>query len=142
MSAFKSYNVSRQHVVVRAEAADTNGVCAVLEMHHPVDFGPPLHVHSCEDEGFFILEGNYLFRLGDSDRTLEPGEFVMAQRGVVHSFRNLGPATGKILVYLTPAGGESYFEEMSRISMEDPERGQKCQALDAKYGITILGKGV
>ena len=138
----KTYDVSRQHVIVRAESADTNKVCAVLEMHHPIDFGPPLHVHTQEDEGFFILEGRYRFRIGDTERIVSAGEFVMAQRNVPHAFRSLGPDLGKMLVYLTPAGAESYFEEMSRILMDDPERGAKCSELDAKYGITILGRGV
>jgi mannose-6-phosphate isomerase-like protein (cupin superfamily) len=138
----KTYDVSLQHVIVRAEAADTSGVCAVLEMHHPANFGPPLHTHSREDEGFFILEGKYIFRIGDIEKTLVAGQFVMAARGVAHSFCSLGPEVGKMLVYLTPAGGELYFEEMSRFQLDDPERDVKCDALNLKYGITILGKGV
>ncbi len=134
----KSYTISLQHVIVRAESTDTNGICAVLEMHHPPNFGPPLHVHTHEDEGFLVTQGIYRFTVGEVERTLQAGEFIMAPRTVPHSFRCAGPEQGRMLVYLTPAGGEAYFEEMSRIAMDDPERRSKCQLLDRKYGIKIL----
>lgn len=82
----KSFNIGSQHVIVRAEAKDTNGICAVLEMHHPPVSGPPLHVHSLEDEGFYVLEGKYQFTLRETETILGPGEFIMAARGVPHKF--------------------------------------------------------
>ncbi|MBX7144574.1 MAG: cupin domain-containing protein [Oligoflexia bacterium] len=132
-----SYNVGRQHVIVRATGADTSGVCALLEMHHPADCGPPLHWHAHEDEGFYVLAGKYQFWVGDKQLTVVPGDFVMAKREVPHSFRSLGPELGKMLVYFTPAGCERYFEEMSAVPLDDPQRDSKCEALDRKYGITI-----
>ena len=42
----KSFNVGSQQVIIHTTASNTNGVCAVLEMLHPVDNGPPLHMHT------------------------------------------------------------------------------------------------
>lgn len=137
----QSYNVGKQYVIVRARAEDTGGVLSLLEMHHSPETGPPLHVHKYEDEGFYILEGNYRFTLFAPEkqtREVGPGEFVMAARRVPHSFRSLGPEIGRMLVYFTPGGAEGYFEASSRIPPEDPERTAKRQALEDKYGTTIL----
>jgi quercetin dioxygenase-like cupin family protein len=137
----KTFTVGKQHVIVRAEAADTGGVCAVLETHHPPETGPPLHVHQHEDEGFFVLAGRYRFTLFTPDkqvREVVPGDFVMATRGVAHSFRSLGPELGKLLVYFTPGGAEAYFEESSQIPRDDPNRKEKCQELDRRFGITMM----
>ena len=125
----KSFTVGKQFVIVRAGSADTNGVCAVLEMHHPPETGPPLHVHQYEDEGFFVLEGHYRFTLFGPEkqvREVGPGDFVMAAKTVAHSFRSLGPEIGKLLVYFTPAGAEAYFEANSQIPQYDPDRKAKC----------------
>jgi mannose-6-phosphate isomerase-like protein (cupin superfamily) len=137
----KTFTVGRQDVIVKAGAQDTGGVCAVLEMHHPPEVGPPLHVHKHEDEGFYILEGHYQFTLFTPDkqtREVSAGDFVMAAKGVAHSFRSLGPETGKMLVYFTPAGVEAYFEASSRILPDDPERKAKCQELNRRFGIAIV----
>ncbi len=135
----KTYSISKQFVIVRAESADTQGICSLLEMHHPPDFGPPVHYHLKEDEGFYVLEGRYRFRLGEKTLEVGPGDFVLAPREVPHAFRSLGPETGKLLVSFTPGGAERYFELMSQISMEDPDRMKKCQELDREFGMVIIG---
>ena len=140
MVALSTFNIGNQHVIVRASTSTTGGVCSVLEMHHPIDVGPPLHRHAREDEGFYILQGRYYFCIGETTQTLLPGDFMMAPRGVVHGFRSLGPDLGKMLVYFTPAGCDGYFEEMSRIALDDPHRGEKCARLDERYGITIVAR--
>jgi quercetin dioxygenase-like cupin family protein len=104
----KVYKVKTQTVIVRAEAADTGGICSVLEMHHPPETGAPIHVHENEDEEFFVLEGCYRFLVGSQRVEIEQGSFIMAPRGVPHGFRCLGPQEGKVLVYFTPAGAEGY----------------------------------
>jgi quercetin dioxygenase-like cupin family protein len=110
-------------------------------MHHPPEAGPPLHVHKFEDEGFYILEGRYRFTLFTPEKQVTeagPGNFVMAVRGVSHSFRSLGPGIGKMLVYFAPGGAEGYFEAGSQISPDDPDRRTKREELDRKYGIALV----
>lgn len=135
----RTYKVIKQTVIVRADSRETGGLCDVLELHHPADFGPPLHYHTKEDEGFYILQGRYRFKVGEKTLTLEPGQFIMAARNVPHAFTSLGPDLGKMLVYFTPGGVEPYFARMSTISLDDPERDSKCSALDAEFGMVILG---
>lgn len=48
-----------------ATGEDTNGNCAVWEAIVPPGGGPPPHVHSRQEEGFSILEGEITFQIGD-----------------------------------------------------------------------------
>src|SRR5438046_7027815 len=45
----------------KAGATDGVGGVAFLDQLAPAGFGPPLHVHHREDEGFYILEGQVDF---------------------------------------------------------------------------------
>jgi len=53
----------------KALAAETGGALALWESLLPRGFSPPLHVHSREDEAFYVLDGELTFRLGDCRRS-------------------------------------------------------------------------
>src|SRR5439155_12174688 len=46
----------------------------------------PLHVHRTEDEVFYVLEGEFRFRVGDQDLRAGQGETLLAPKGVPHSY--------------------------------------------------------
>ncbi len=48
-----------------ATGTDTNGKYAMWEAIVPPGGGPPPHVHSREEEGFYILEGEITFQIGE-----------------------------------------------------------------------------
>jgi hypothetical protein len=54
-------------------------------------------------------------------------------RGSVHTFRNVGTTTGKMLVFVAPSGMEKYLEEISALSM--PEDMSRLLAISERYGI-------
>jgi mannose-6-phosphate isomerase-like protein (cupin superfamily) len=51
--------------------------------------GPSPHRHPYA-EVFVMLEGTAAFVLGDEERTVGPGEIVIAPPGVPHAFTNVG----------------------------------------------------
>ena len=53
-----------------ATGASRGGRFTVGEQVTPAGWGPPRHVHSREDEVFYILEGVYEVRVGEECRTL------------------------------------------------------------------------
>ncbi len=73
--------------------------------------GPPPHIHSREDESFYLLEGTLTVQVGDKTLQALPGDFVFLPRGIAHTFRNTGQENARMLVTATPAGLEKYFEE-------------------------------
>jgi mannose-6-phosphate isomerase-like protein (cupin superfamily) len=67
--------------------------------------GPPLHRHDF-DEGFYVLEGELTFQLGEELRTAGPGELVFAPRGAVHTLANRSAKLARYLLVCTPGGFE------------------------------------
>ena len=74
--------------------------------------GPPLHKHDF-DEGFYMLEGELIFQIGDQRFTRRAGEFAFAPRNVVHTFANHSDQPARALIAVTPAGFERYFRLVS-----------------------------
>src|SRR5437879_2582353 len=66
----------------KAGATDGVGGVAFLDQLAPAGFGPPLHVHRREDEGFYILEGQVDFVCDGQTFHLSPGSWVLLTRDV------------------------------------------------------------
>ena len=90
--------------------AETGGAYFAMEAIVPPGGGPPPHTHRDEDETFYVLEGRCDFLLGGETITGGPGDFVNVPRGTVHSFRNGGAETARMVLTFTPAGMEHFFE--------------------------------
>ena len=73
--------------------------------------GPLLHVHPAFDEGFYILAGELVFRVGNKVSTVKVGEVALAHRGEPHTFANRTDTDVPVLMFVTPAGFEPYFAD-------------------------------
>src|SRR6516225_9535706 len=73
-----------------ATGANSGGRFTVGEQVTPVGWGPPRHIHSREDEIFYVLEGTYEVHCGDARRILPAGACAVLPRGIPHGFRNTG----------------------------------------------------
>ena len=69
---------------------ETGGAFFMAEVSVPPGGGPPPHVHTREDESFYLQQGTLTIQIGDKTLTASPGDFVHLPRGIVHSFRNIG----------------------------------------------------
>jgi quercetin dioxygenase-like cupin family protein len=90
---------------------ETDGAYFVMEAWVPPGGGPGPHIHTREDETFYVLEGEVEFLLGDDVITAGPGDFVSVPRGTVHRFHNASDVTARLVLTFTPAGIEGFFEE-------------------------------
>ena len=77
----------------------------------PPGGGPPPHVHSREEEGFYILEGEITFQIGDERVVAKAGVFANMPVGTPHSFKNESSKPAKMLISVAPAGLEELFFE-------------------------------
>ena len=57
--------------------------------------GPPAHVHRTEDEFFYVVSGNFNFKLGDKIVSAPAHSFVFVPRGTEHTFQNVGTEPGE-----------------------------------------------
>jgi quercetin dioxygenase-like cupin family protein len=108
MDTAQSYWWQGSLMQIKARAADTGGSLGLVEGQFYRGFGPPLHVHSREDEAFYILEGEIRFRQGEEDFTAGTGDWVWGPRGVPHAFKVVSE-TARALVLVTPGGFEEMF---------------------------------
>jgi len=59
------------------------------------------------------LEGTLNILVGERTVTATAGAFILVPRGTVHTFSNGGSAPAKVLVIISPAGFEQFFEEIA-----------------------------
>src|SRR3712207_8137957 len=68
-------------MTLKATAETTGGSLVLLEnLTAPVG-GPPPHIHTREDEFWYVLSGTFEIRIGDEVHALGPGGFAYAPRG-------------------------------------------------------------
>src|SRR5258707_1946555 len=91
---------------------ETNGKYALWEAIVPPGGGPPPHVHSREEEGFYILEGEITFHIGEQRIVASAGMFANMPVGTPHSFKNESNRPAKMLISVAPAGLEKMFFEV------------------------------
>jgi mannose-6-phosphate isomerase-like protein (cupin superfamily) len=116
---------------------DTGGRYAILENVVPAFSGPPLHVHHLEDEAFFVLEGSFVFKVGEQLLQANQGDFLIAPKHTPHCFQNVGAAPGKLLLMVEPAGLEVFFADLAAIpGPPDPAR---VVPVFHKHGLELLG---
>jgi quercetin dioxygenase-like cupin family protein len=89
--------------------------------YEPGERGPDPHIHRQHADAWYILEGELVFGLGSDGRELRrvpAGGFVLVPAGVIHTFRNEGPATARFLNFHAPSMG---FAESLRASRDGRE---------------------
>jgi mannose-6-phosphate isomerase-like protein (cupin superfamily) len=112
---------------------DALGVVDMLEV--PAGSMPPLHVHHGSDECFYVLRGEATVFMPGVERTIRPGDFLLAPRGIPHTYR-VGDEPCHWLVVSQPAGFERFVEAVARLDEPGPER---LAAIAAEHDIEILG---
>lgn len=133
-------NVVGEETLVKVSAADSEGQLAFFHLVAPPMSGPPRHVHSREDELFYVLEGEIVFELDGNRHTVGSGGTVYLRRGVVHAYQNFTTVSARLLITTTPGAFSGFFIELSAATPPDG-----IPALDAltaignKYGITMMG---
>jgi len=127
-----------------ATGKDTDGRYATWEAIVPSGGGPPPHVHSREEESFFILEGKITFQIGDERFIAKDGTFANMPVGVLHSFRNETDEQARMIISVAPAGLEEMFIKAGKQGLPDgtipkpsKEDFEKLMALAPKYGVEI-----
>jgi quercetin dioxygenase-like cupin family protein len=96
-------------VTFKVTGEETAGALTLFESVIAPGDGPPLHVHSNEDEVLYVLEGDVRFQLGDDVHDAPPGSSMYVPRGVPHCFQNAGTTPARLLIVFTPSGMERFF---------------------------------
>jgi quercetin dioxygenase-like cupin family protein len=146
MPSSRSVSVVGDRYTLVVTGEETSGAFAMMDFHVPVNHGPPPHVHSREEETFYVLEGEFEFTVAGQKQRLVKGQSLVAPRHVPHTFRNAGPDMGRMIVIITPAGLEKFFIEIGVPLPSDASPPIEATAADIKrlqeaaprYGLTLL----
>lgn len=116
---------------------DTDNAFSVFSYMGYDRIGPSLHLHTDQDEIFFVTEGRYRFRVGDEQMEAAVGDTVFLPRNIQHSWIQLTDK-GSLLYAVYPAGTmEEFFIEMSNLKV--PPTEQEANEIHAKHGMKLLG---
>ncbi|HET9487453.1 MAG TPA: cupin domain-containing protein [Chryseosolibacter sp.] len=107
---YKMKGVTLNVLDIKISGKDTENDLAVFEQTGLTpNGGPPLHVHPYQDEWFYIVEGAYVFQVGEDKYAMKKGDTIFLPRNVPHAFVQLTDK-GKMIVSYLPAGKmESFF---------------------------------
>jgi quercetin dioxygenase-like cupin family protein len=124
---------------------DTNGQYALWETIVQPGGGPPPHVRSREEEGFYVLKGEVTLHVGDERIVATAGTFANMPVGMLHWFKNQSRRPAKMLISVAPAGLERMFFEFGvplaqgATTAAPPAREEieKLLRIAPRYGIEI-----
>ncbi len=133
---------------IKATGEQTGGRYSLVEILVPEGEGV-LHVHHFEDEGFYILEGEMTFYVGEQTIKAQPGSFLFGPKDIPHAF-TVDRGSARLLFIFTPAGLEGGIREMGEPARSlsippqpeappDDAEMERLAGIAARYGAEILG---
>jgi len=124
----------------QALTADTGGAYTWWIDEPPAGVGPPRHVHSREEEGFYVIDGEVVFQAGNMKATAGPGTFIALPAGIPHGWVN-GKTQARLITFTAEAGNEGFFLELGG-EKKGPRQVMpvgEINRLSERYGVTYLG---
>ena len=134
------------HVSVKASSETTAGRVDVIEHLAPRGAGSPLHVHTREDEWFYVIEGALTFWVGGQVIDAPAGSFVYGPRGIAHTFL-VSSERARFLLVTEPGGFAEFVRSLAQSAdgvripppATEPPDVAAISQLAAGYCIEILG---
>lgn len=88
----------QEHVgglLIGEEQGAVKGYCLGISYYHQTEYGTP-GVHE-DQEGFYVLAGTGLAKVGDAEFPIRPGTAFLAAKGVPHTMKR-NPDSGPVKV--------------------------------------------
>jgi mannose-6-phosphate isomerase-like protein (cupin superfamily) len=129
--------------LTKVGAGASEGGLDIVDHRVPPGYAPPRHVHTAQDEVFYILDGRFAVTCGDRHWEAGPGSLVFLPRAVPHGFAVSDDGPGRTLLINAPAGFAEVVTELGDpatglalpgpdVPMPDPAR---IAAVSAAHGI-------
>lgn len=105
--------------------------------------GPPKHVHSREEEGFYVIEGQVQFSAGHVDSVLTKDSFIALPKGIPHSWINTSADQARLITFTAAAGNEGFFLTLGApgVGAAGPRATLPVEEINARtrrYGVTYM----
>ena len=127
---YKMKGVTLNTLDIKISGSDTENDLAVFEQTGLTpNGGPPLHIHPFQDEWFYIIEGEYLFQVGEDKYQMKSGDTIFLPRNVQHAFIQL-TEKGKMIVSYLPAGKMEAFFQVTDQWNSPPSKEEIAKVFD------------
>lgn len=133
-----SFEFRGTQMTVSVGTAEAGGSYCVIEMLHPPNVGPALHIHPRGPESFFIIDGNYTFVRGSETLTIGPAQAISIPAGIPHRY-TVGPMGGRAIV-ICPPELENYFQNVSDLLQRGILSIDEEFAIASRYGQDFLDR--
>ena len=97
-----------------AEANQTDGAFAAVEITVRPGGGAPPHVDNAEAIAWYVLDGTLDFMVEGDVTSLEAGGWINLPKGVLHTFHNSTDVPARALLLMVPSGLDGFFREVGR----------------------------
>ena len=125
VNSFRSYQGGYFKTLISPE--QSNGELALLDFVLPKGAEPPSHLHTQEDETFYVLEGLLKITVGNITTWLDAGEALFAPRNTPHHFKIISDRA-RFINLITPGRLWHYFIEFSKPCNGEPFLDTNLQA--------------
>ncbi len=115
---------------VKASISSTAGAFTMIESH--TAGGAPWHVHTREDEYFYVLDGEITIWCGKEEFHAGPRSFVFLPRGVPHAWDVRPPGKATVLMMTVPGMLEEFLREFHAATPN------QRNAVAQRYGLTFF----
>lgn len=123
----------------KVSTRDTDGSLFIFESTREKRGGPPLHFHYEQDEWWYILEGEFLFKVGDETFTARAGDSIFGPRTIPHAFAKTNGGPARMLIAFQPAGRmEGHFKAVSEGAYANLSEEEKWKFRQAN-GFEVVG---
>jgi quercetin dioxygenase-like cupin family protein len=122
--------------------ADTGGAYCLIEASLAPGVGVPRHMHTREDESYYVLSGELEVIVGGKVFVLKAGDSLMAPRDIPHQIRNSGRAENHYLLIFSPSGLDEFLVSSALPAPDDAAAPteQQLQAGDPSIAIQNVHK--
>jgi quercetin dioxygenase-like cupin family protein len=131
--------------VIKADSDQTAGGFSVVEFRDFEGSSVPLHVNDHWDSGFYVVDGDYTFVIGNDVVAASPGTWLFVPRDTPRAWRCTS-AQGRVLHITAPGGFEGFYRHVgepvtdrTRLPAATEPDVEALSGAAAQYGIAIVG---
>lgn len=124
----------------KVSTADTDGDVYVFESTRVKEGGPSFHLHYEQDEFWYVIKGEFLFKVGEETFRAKAGDTVFGPRKVPHAFAKVGEGEARLLMFFQPAGKmEKMFKDISEGANKNITTDEEKDKFFHEYGLKRVG---
>lgn len=124
----------------KVSSTDTDGDVFVFESTRVKEGGPSFHLHYEQDEFWYVLKGEFLFKVGEETFKAKAGDTVFGPRNVPHAFAKVGEGEAELLMFFQPAGKmEEMFKKISEGATRNITTDEEKEKFFHEYGLKRVG---